>query len=1067
MYRKSSVVISTLILVLISIPTSFAQYDPEGLFEFSKEWQRPVNETNLDFNFDPGPLIDEEDLLLLIEGWHSVPDISFVALPSGGPAPLQVEFRYGDPLSEPQIEAWAWDLDGDSIVDSTASNPSFLYQTPGDYTVTLTVETVSGQTVRRQEADFVSVREPVETIVADGVIVVDNEPCLSFVSKTETTLVLEQSCIPDRPVVVGVIVVGSEEGGYARRVLSITESGTQMTLQTENVALTELFNSADISGLVVFTPEDLQKAGFKIGADGKARKPFDNVELHAGITVSGGLEFDPALDWDCQLGWDGVDYLRCVFVGTLSMDYKTTIGIEGGLHLAQKEVSLAKLNKWAWYQIGYVPVIIYTEFDIKAGIDAGIEGDLGLSAGYSSATTVRFGAEYDRDAAEPWSPVTGLSLNTNRFGPEFDFNAGGYAKVYLKPEAKLRIYGILGPGAAVEPYLRGDLQFTPPQELKLTAGIDAELGFSIVDLSCIGIDFDIGYTGRFNGPVVVLGNWPLTQPSGNPAVPAFDAAPTTGIAPLTVQFTDRSDPGDGTITSWSWDLGDGRRSTTQHPSHVYQSPGTYRAELRVEGTSGSADWSASEMIAVQPPPAPPAVESFSVNQGAVSTDTRIVTLNSACTGDPTELRASENSNFSGASWQGYAPSTSFVLSSGSGTKRVYFKVKNVDGESSTVSDTIQFSPIVTTPVLTVLPGSLNFGSSETRLIFQIANSGDGTLSWRVTESESWLGCESSQGDTGGDGTYSGTGDENVTVIVGRMGLADGTYTGDVSVTSNGGSETVQVSMRIGDSGGPTITINLGDGVTMDMVLIPAGSFMMGSNDDSSWSWCYPCEQPVHPVTIDYDFYMGKTEITQAQWEAVMGSWPYHDPADYSYGHGDNYPAYYISWNDCQNFISALNQLGQGTFRLPSEAEWEYACRAGTTTRFYFGDSDGCGTSCEDCAAGVMPGNRSDYMWYCGNNGSYESADYGSKEVEQLEPNDFGLFDMHGNVWEWCEDDWHDDYTYAPDNGAAWVDSPRGSLRVVRGGSWGGGAQDCRSAYRCRGDPDSRHLGVGFRLVRTP
>ena len=268
---------------------------------------------------------------------------------------------------------------------------------------------------------------------------------------------------------------------------------------------------------------------------------------------------------------------------------------------------------------------------------------------------------------------------------------------------------------------------------------------------------------------------------------------------------------------------------------------------------------------------------------------------------------------------------------------------------------------------------------------------------------------------------------------------------------------------------PQISIDLGNGVTMDMVRIPAESFDMGSMDDSSWSGRYPCEQPVHPVTIGSDFYMCKTEVTQAQWRAVMGSWPdstYNPPNYPEYDLCDDYPAYYISWDDCQNFVTALNQLGQGTFRLPSEAEWEYACRAGTTTRFYFGDSDGCGTACEDCAAGVLPGNRSDYMWYCGNNGSYGSADYGSKEVGQLEPNDFGLFDMHGNVWEWCQDYWHEGYTGAPVDGSAW-ESPTSSYRVLRGGHWHNHARFCRSAGRYYNSPVNRHDSVGVRIVRTP
>ena len=248
-----------------------------------------------------------------------------------------------------------------------------------------------------------------------------------------------------------------------------------------------------------------------------------------------------------------------------------------------------------------------------------------------------------------------------------------------------------------------------------------------------------------------------------------------------------------------------------------------------------------------------------------------------------------------------------------------------------------------------------------------------------------------------------------------------------------------------------LIIDLTGGVQMAFMLIPAGSFDMGSEYDPIWT--YLSEEPVHSVTIEYEFYMGKTEITQAQWLAVMQSWPNdkYNPNTYSkYGLGDNYPAYFISWNDCQNFITALNQLGQGTFRLPSEAEWEYACRAGTTTRFYFGDSDGCWTECDDCTAGVLPGNRTDYMWFCGSTGPY-----GTIPVGQLVPNDFGLYDMHGNVWEWCEDDWFGAYTNAPVDGSPRVESPRAYYRVARGGSWSDNAKYCRSASRGSPSADRR------------
>ena len=252
----------------------------------------------------------------------------------------------------------------------------------------------------------------------------------------------------------------------------------------------------------------------------------------------------------------------------------------------------------------------------------------------------------------------------------------------------------------------------------------------------------------------------------------------------------------------------------------------------------------------------------------------------------------------------------------------------------------------------------------------------------------------------------------------------------------------------------TVTILLPGNVPMELVQIPAGSFQMGSPDTERSR--YGDEGPVHIVTIGYDFYMGKYEVTQGQWLAVMGT----SPGGYTwdYGVGSEYPAYYVSWEDAQAFITAVNAhitaTGQGpaTLRLPSEAEWEYACRGGTQTRFYFGDSLGVGDSCED------DGERSQYMWYCGNN-----ADYGSKPVGGKMPNGFGLHDMSGNLYEWCEDWWHSDYTGAPADGSAWV-SPTASYRVLRGGNWGSSARSCRSAFRNRHSPSDRYYLGGFRLA---
>ncbi|HPO17302.1 MAG TPA: formylglycine-generating enzyme family protein, partial [Candidatus Hydrogenedentes bacterium] len=164
----------------------------------------------------------------------------------------------------------------------------------------------------------------------------------------------------------------------------------------------------------------------------------------------------------------------------------------------------------------------------------------------------------------------------------------------------------------------------------------------------------------------------------------------------------------------------------------------------------------------------------------------------------------------------------------------------------------------------------------------------------------------------------------------------------------------------------------------------------------------------------------------------------------------NSPAVYVSWNDAQSFLTALNTYTGLTFRLPSESEWEYACRAGTTTRLYWGDDPGYTVGNDYC------------WWYYDAHGIGESY---AHIVGLKLPNFFGLYDMSGNVWEWCEDDWHYGYTGAPSDGTSWVDSPRGSNRVKRGGGWGSYGYNCRSALRLNYIPAGANYFLGFRLSR--
>lgn len=234
-----------------------------------------------------------------------------------------------------------------------------------------------------------------------------------------------------------------------------------------------------------------------------------------------------------------------------------------------------------------------------------------------------------------------------------------------------------------------------------------------------------------------------------------------------------------------------------------------------------------------------------------------------------------------------------------------------------------------------------------------------------------------------------------------------------------------------------ITLKIpGTSAQIAMRLIPDGYFTMGS--PSTEVDRDPDEGAQHLVYITEPFYMGVYEVTQEQWEAVMGENPSY------FGPDPGLPVERVSWDDCQAFIAALNTKGIGTFRLPTEAEWEYACRAGSTTRFSWGDDPGYS-------------EIGDYAWYWDNSTSMTHTVGGKK------PNAWGLYDMSGNVWEWCSD-W-----YETPYGVGHVSDPQGpttgSYRVFRGGAWIYVPLYCRSANRNYVTPASSYYYLGFRLVR--
>ncbi len=267
----------------------------------------------------------------------------------------------------------------------------------------------------------------------------------------------------------------------------------------------------------------------------------------------------------------------------------------------------------------------------------------------------------------------------------------------------------------------------------------------------------------------------------------------------------------------------------------------------------------------------------------------------------------------------------------------------------------------------------------------------------------------------------GTDSKTVNILEGQTATLSGVLTTHTSSSVSSGSS----------STGNTITIPVKDGISIDMVRVEAGTFKMGATPEMKNPW--KDEKPAHQVTLTNDYYIGKYEVTQALWQAVMGN----NPSDFK---GDNLPVESVSWDDCQEFISKLNRITGKTFRLPTEAEWEYAARGGNKSRGYqYSGSN----------------NLSDVAWYSDNSGKITHA------VGTKQPNELGIYDMSGNVWEWCQD-WYGKYSSSSQINPTGANG--GSCRMCRGGGWVISARSCRSSCRYYYSPDSRIRFLGLRLA---
>jgi formylglycine-generating enzyme required for sulfatase activity len=244
---------------------------------------------------------------------------------------------------------------------------------------------------------------------------------------------------------------------------------------------------------------------------------------------------------------------------------------------------------------------------------------------------------------------------------------------------------------------------------------------------------------------------------------------------------------------------------------------------------------------------------------------------------------------------------------------------------------------------------------------------------------------------------------------------------------------------------------LGNGIELELVSIAAGSFQMGSPSTEAESTVN--ERSQHPVMLK-SFFMGKYSVTQAQWNAVAALPQIKIPLkpNPSYFRGNNLPVETVSWDDAAEFCARLSRNQGREYRLPTEAEWEYACRGGTKTPFHFGATIAPELANYDGRTAYVQGPKGVYRQRTTEVGSFNVA------------NAYGLYDMHGNVWEWCQDHWHDSYEGSPTDGSAWITGGDASKRVLRGGSWGNSPRRCRSASRFNTTPSYRDSDVGFRVV---
>lgn len=432
----------------------------------------------------------------------------------------------------------------------------------------------------------------------------------------------------------------------------------------------------------------------------------------------------------------------------------------------------------------------------------------------------------------------------------------------------------------------------------------------------------------------------------------------------------------------------------------------------------------------------------SITQAAANSDLQLDknNLSFTSTGGSDSFTITSNVNWTITSDQIWC-TVSTSSGSKNGTITVYVSENNsIDSRSASItvkagdmSQTIAVTQAGTNVILQVRESSMSFNSSGGSDTFAIYSN----TSWTISSNRSWCTV----------GSLSGSGNVTVTVRVSENTSTD-SRTATITVRADNVSQTIAVNQAGATPVDQDIRTFTANGVSFKMIRVDGGTFTMGATSEQG-SDADSAESPTHRVTLS-TYYIGETEVTQALWQAVMGQKPTNDGSQWNStdGRGNNYPAYYISWSDCQEFIRKLNTLTGQSFRLPTEAEWEFAARGGNESQGY--KYSGSNT-------------LSNVAWYRDNSYALgeSSPDYGTHNVATKSPNELGLYDMSGNVWEWCQD-WYGSYSSSSQTNPTGPSS--GAFRMYRGGDWANHARLCRVSSRSSFWPDRRSPQLGLRLA---